>query len=190
MKRIVTLFAAAGTIALLGVAAHAQQAPATATAPVPEWSEWRNARGHFQFQLRAEEAGPGVMKVRMRIRPNVERIAREPHYSDEPYYLEYYQGIDKQFTGGLGDTTMSRPRRLMFPPNAPETCVYQEESLYSRNARDGVHMDHSISPQPMMTVDDRLVSAFELVVQFGNNIGPGNVVRFSGVDRSSFKSVC
>lgn len=190
MKQATALFAIVGAMALFGVTAEAQQAPAAETAAVPEWTEWGTKRGHFQFQLRAEAAGLGVMKVRMRIRPDVERIAQEPHYRNEPYYLEYYQGIDQQHTSGLGDTTQYRPRRLLFPPNAPQTCVYEEESLYSINKPNSVHVDHKTSPQPMMTVDGQLVTAFELVVQFGNNVGPGNVVRFSGVDRSTFKTVC
>ena len=155
------------------------------------WSEWQTRRGHFQFQVRTEEAGAGVMKIRMRIRPHVERIANEPYYRDETYYLEYWQGTRSDRTGGLGDATEDNPRRLKFPPNAPQSCVYEEENLYAANRKEWIFMDHTISPEPMRTYEGRNVPAFADVVSFnGSRIGPGAVVRFSGVDRSTFKPVC
>ncbi|MBL9066381.1 MAG: hypothetical protein JNN10_08810 [Sphingopyxis sp.] len=192
MKKGVMLLVAAGAASMPLLQANGQIGPATKEAPAESgWSEWQTRRGHFQFQVRTEEAGAGVMKVRMRIRPDVERIAKEPYYRNETYYLEYWQGIGPDRTGGLGDATERNPRRLKFPPNAPDSCVYEEESLYAPNRKDWIFMDHTVSFEPMSIYEERNVSAFVDVVSFnGGRIGPGNVVRFSGVDQNTFKQVC
>lgn len=193
MKRALVFFGltAAASTAFAQATTQPNPPAVSENTAVPEWSEWVTKRGHFQFQLRAEEAGPGVMRVRMRIRPDVERIAREPSYRNEIYYLEYSQAISPQYTGNMGDTSIQRPRRLKFPANAPASCVYEEENIFATNGTGSIFMDHSISPEPMQRIDDRLVSAFQSVLAFdGSHIGPGAVVRFSGVDLGSFKPVC
>lgn len=182
------LFAAALCMAMASVSASAQDSAAPTS---EEWSPWMHKRGHFEFQVRTERVTPSVMRIRMRIRPDVAAIQREPRYSNEPYYLEYYQGT---VPSGWGETDMYKPRRIVFPANAPESCVYEEEEIYSiiepAGRDDRLYMDHSVSPLPLLSQYGSLVSGFELAVNFGANVGPGNVVRFSGVDRNSFQPVC
>ena len=173
--------------AVTGAAAQADPAP-------DAWSGWMSKRGHFQFQLRTEQVGPTVMKVHMRVRPDVQKIQAEPSYNGESYYLEYYQGIGSQSTGGLGALTAQAPRRIMFPPNAPETCVFEEEDIYAiieppgRDVR--LYMDPAVTPLPILEQYGEKLSGFDMVVSFGTNVGPGAVVRFSGVSMQDFQKVC
>jgi len=160
----------------------------------PEWSDWMSKRGHFQFQVQTEQVTPGVMKVRLRIRPDIATIAAEPYYSGERYYLEYYQAISPDNTGGLGSTRSDNPRRIVFPANAPETCVFEEEDIYAvidpPGKRNRLYMDRSFSPLPLADQDGTLVSGFEYVLAFGSNTGPGAVTRFTGVPASEFADAC
>ena len=163
--------------------------------PTPsEWSAWMSKRGHFQFQMLTEEVTPSVMRIRIRIRPDVEKIAAEPHYANEPYYLEYYQMIHSENTGGYGSTSFESPRRLVFPANATETCVYEEEDIYAMirppGAKNRIYMDRSFSPLPLAEQDGAIVSGFEYVLAFGNNVDPGAVTRFTGTSPELFTLAC
>ncbi len=162
--------------------------------PADGWSRWIPMRGHFQFQFRTELVEPTVMKVHMRVRPDVAKIAAEPTYHSERYFLEYSQAIEAKYTGGRGALTTSKPRRIVFPANAPESCVFAEEDLYAINEPAGksvrLYMDPAVSPLPLLSVDGDVTAGINNVVGWETNIGPGDVVRFSGVDRASFVPAC
>lgn len=190
MGKLIFAAVALGLGALLSInSAHADSPSAD-----PAWSDWQTHRGHFEFQFKVEQVASSVMRMRLRIRPDVAKIRAEPHYSGEKYFVEYYQTIRPADAGGFGALTDTAPRRLAFPHNAPATCVFEDpDGLYApietadRAVR--LYMDSRFK-FPVLDENGTLKSGVLSVLSFGNAVGPEAIVKFLNVDRSAFKNVC
>lgn len=169
------------------IAAFMMAAPAWAQQASDGWSNWFNHREHLQFSVKTEPVAPGVMVLRVRIRPNVESIRANPAIASSPYYVEYYQAIDRASVGGRGDTDSNNTRRVVFPVGAGETCVWEDPTgLFAPDQppgpnrmyrRDGIFV-------PIFNAGGEEISGMDLVLEWtargtGNAryVGPNQIAR-------------
>lgn len=173
--------------ALLGVAVLAMGGPASSQQANDGWSNWFDHREHLQFSVKTESVAPGVMVLRVRIRPNVESIRAIPAIASSPYFVEYYQAVDRARVGGRGDTDSSNTRRIVFPVGASEACVWEDPTgLFAPDQgkgpdrlyrRDGIFV-------PIFNAGGTEISGMDMVLEWtargtGNAryVGPNQIAR-------------